>query len=152
MSQSLRLLLGAVSFLSLGSPAYAQMPMQLFEAGRAIGRYTNKQLAARPVSIQDYRGKQYPMQRTPLAQLPRQEAELITALEAKLDQCHTAMLADATGPVCPPDQHFALQGALASLMRARLHWSTAAYEQEMAFYFAEDARRQQAAAPAEPAK
>ncbi|MDJ0364145.1 hypothetical protein QMK33_03200 [Hymenobacter sp. H14-R3] len=138
--------------LCLSSSAHAQLPLQLFNLGRAGGRLVNQQASGRPITMQDYQGQQYPMQRTPPAQLPRQDTELITNLEAELERCHLALVADATGPVCPPEQRVALQSCLANLMRARLHWSTDAYQREMDFYWVENARRQQAAAPAEPAK
>jgi hypothetical protein len=90
-------------------------------------------------------------QRTPADKLPKKAAEQVTALEAQLEQCHAAMLASPTGPVCSPAQRTALQQAAMSVARAQPTWNQQPYQQEMAFYLAEDARRQQAAAPAAPA-
>ncbi|GAA4504535.1 hypothetical protein GCM10023172_30870 [Hymenobacter ginsengisoli] len=92
------------------------------------------------------------MHRTPAAQLPKQAAEQITTLEAQLDACHAAMLASPTGPVCPPEQRAAIQQAAMGVARAKPGFDLHPYQQEMAYYMAEDARRQQAAAPSAPAK
>lgn len=86
----------------------------------------------------------YPMQRTPTGKLPKQDAALITTVENQLDQCHATLLADATSLLCSSEQRVALQDALVNLVRARLHWSTEAYQQEMDFYIAENTRRQAA--------
>ncbi|MGI4832284.1 MAG: hypothetical protein ACRYFK_02370 [Janthinobacterium lividum] len=86
-------------------------------------------------------------QRTAADKLPKKGAEQITTLEAQLEQCRTAMQASATGVVCTPEQRTAIQQAAVSVARANPSWSLQPYQQEMAFYVAEDARRQQAAAP-----
>jgi hypothetical protein len=91
------------------------------------------------------------MQRTPADKLPKKAAEQITALEAQLDRCHAAMLADPKGVVCTPEQRTAIQSAAVSVARAQSSWDLKPYQQEMAFYMAEDARRQQPATP-EPVK
>ncbi|NML65061.1 hypothetical protein HHL22_07565 [Hymenobacter sp. RP-2-7] len=89
-------------------------------------------------------------QRTATDKLPKKGAEQITALEAQLEQCRLAMQASPTGVVCTPAQRTAIQQAAVSAARANPSWSLQPYQQEMAFYAAEDARRQQPAAP--PAK
>jgi hypothetical protein len=88
------------------------------------------------------------MQRTPTDKLPKKAAEQVTALEAQLEQCHAALLASPTGPVCSPAQRTAIQQAALSVARAQPSWDQHPYQQEMAFYLAEDVRRQSAAAPA----
>lgn len=55
------------------------------------------------------------------------------------------------GVVCTPEQRTAIQSAAVSVARAQSSWDLKPYQQEMAFYMAEDARRQQPAAP-EPIK
>lgn len=90
--------------------------------------------------------------RTPADKLPKQAAVQITDLEAQLDACHAAMLAHPTGAVCSPEQRAAIQQAAVSVARAKPGFDLQPYQQEMAFYMAEDARRQQTAAPAELAK
>jgi hypothetical protein len=90
------------------------------------------------------------LHRTPADQLPKQAAAQITALETQLEQCHAAMLASPTGVICTPEQRAAIQSAAIGVARARSSWDLQPYQQEMAYYQAEDARRQQAAAA--PAK
>lgn len=87
-------------------------------------------------------------QRTAADQLPKKGAAQITALEAQLEQCRAAMLASTTGAVCTPAQLAAIQQAAVAVARANANWSLQPYQQEMAFYAAEDARRQPAPAPA----
>ena len=88
------------------------------------------------------------LQRTPADKLPKRGATQITALEAELDRCRAAMLADPAGLICPPAQRTALQNAAVSVARAQPSWDLRPYQQETAFYLAEDARRQQASTPA----
>ncbi len=95
--------------------------------------------------------KELVQRRTPADKLPKKGAEQITALEAQLDLCHAAMLANPTGVVCTAEQCTAIQSAAVSVARAQSGWDLQAYQQELAFYQAEDVRRQQAAAPAAPA-
>ena len=99
-----------------------------------------------------YEGKSFPMVRTPTDQLPKKGAAQVSAMETELDRCHAALLANPTGTICTPEQRTALQAAVVNLARAQSSRNLAAYQQEANFYLAEDARRQQAAAPAEPAK
>lgn len=88
------------------------------------------------------------MQRTPADKLPKKGAEQITALEAALERCHAAMVASPTGTVCTPEQRVAIQQAAVAVARAQPNWDLHPYQQEMAFYGAEDTRRQSSAAPA----
>jgi len=99
-----------------------------------------------------YESKEFPMLRTPADQLPRKGAEQVVAMESELDRCHTALLASPTGVICTPEQRAALQTAVMNLARANSSRNLAAYQQEATFYLAEDARRQQSATPAAPAK
>ncbi len=92
------------------------------------------------------------MHRTPADKLPKQAAEQLTGLEAQLDACHAAMLASPTGAVCTPEQRAAIQSAAVSVARAKPGFDLHPYQQEMAYYLAEDARRQQAAPAPAPAK
>lgn len=95
-----------------------------------------------------YEGKTFPMVRTPTDQLPKKGAAQVAALETELDRCHAALLASPTGPVCPPEQRTAIQTAVVNLARTQASQNLPAYQQEATFYLNEDARRQQAAAPA----
>lgn len=118
-------------------------------AGRAMHRRTN---TPPPAAMSSYEGRQFPMQRTPADQLPKKGAEPIVAMETELDRCHAALLASSTGPICTPEQRTAIQTAIVNLVRAGSSKNLPAYQQEANFYLTEDARRQQAVAPAEPAK
>ncbi|GAB3634856.1 hypothetical protein GCM10027422_04460 [Hymenobacter arcticus] len=100
----------------------------------------------------NYEGKTFPMVRTPTDQLPKKGAAQVSAMETELDRCHAALLANPTGTICTPEQRTALQNAVVNLARAQSSRNLAAYQQEATFYLAEDARRQQATAPAEPVK
>ena len=118
----------------------------------ATPQLTAEQAAANQAAILSAAPAQLVVFRTPAAQLPKQAAEQITALEAQLDACHAAMLASPTGAVCAPEQRAAIQQAAISVARAKPGFDLHPYQQEMAYYMAEDTRRQQAAAPATPAK
>lgn len=117
---------------------------------------TDKATASQATAEQNAAGSAAPaalvMQRTPTDKLPKQAAEQITALEAQLDRCHAALLATPAGVVCTTEQRAAIQQAAVSVARAKPGWDLHPYQQEMAFYMAEDARRQQAASPASLAK
>lgn len=91
------------------------------------------------------------MHRTPADKLPKKAAAQITDLEAQLDRCHAAMLATPAGPVCTAEQRAAIQAAAISVARAKPGFDLHPYQQEMAYYMAEDARRQPAPTPAAPA-
>lgn len=88
------------------------------------------------------------LHRTPTDQLPKRGATQITALETELDRCHSSLLADSTGVVCPLAQRTVLQHAIMRVAQASPSWNLQPYQQEAAFYVAEDIRRQQAAAVA----
>ncbi|WP_223650248.1 hypothetical protein [Hymenobacter psoromatis] len=98
-----------------------------------------------------YEGQPFPMQRTATDQLPKKGAEQVVAMEAELDRCHAALLASPTGVICTPAQRAALQTAIMNLARTSSSRNLAAYQQEAAFYVAQDTRRQQPATPAAPA-
>ena len=154
-----KLLLPIFVLISLGTVQTAQAQVNLIRLGinaaTLAKRASDKNgAAATPdvVPTATYQGQSFPRQRTPTDKLPKQAAEQITSLEAQLDRCHAAMLADPKGAVCTPEQRTAIQSAAVSVARARPSWDLKPYQQEMAFYLAEDARRQQPAAPTAPAK
>ncbi|AMR26792.1 hypothetical protein A0257_06485 [Hymenobacter psoromatis] len=91
------------------------------------------------------------MHRTLADKLPKQAAAQITDLETQLEQCHAAMLASPAGTVCTAGQRAAIQTAVISVARAKPGFNLSPYQQEMAYYLAEDARRQQATTPTAPA-
>ena len=145
-------------FLGLSSAGAARAQAALVNAvgaGIGFGRMLHKKSAdkadskvTKNATTETYQGKSFPMQRTPADQLPKTGAEQVTALETELDRCHTALLADANGTLFTPEQRQALQTSLVALARAQANGNLSVYQQEAAFYLAEDARRQPAAAPA----
>lgn len=118
------------------------------EAAPADQATLDKATAANTAATIAAQPKELVLHRTPADQLPKKGAEQITALEAQLEQCHAAMLANPGGIICTPEQRAAIQSAAVSVARARSGWDLQPYQQELAYYQAEDARRQQAAAPA----
>ncbi|RZK47817.1 MAG: hypothetical protein EOO59_17350 [Hymenobacter sp.] len=161
------LLLGATALLSFGLLTTAQAQVgplvNLIGAGIGLGaraalskKKPADQLAPAPTPAPEAAASTAPqvlaMQRTPTDKLPKKGAEQIAALEAQLEQCHAAMLASPTGTVCTAEQRAAITQAARDVARAQQSWSLQPYQQEMAFYLAEDTRRQQPAAPAAPAK
>lgn len=122
------------------------------EAAAADGAATAVPVRTVASTTDTYEGKTFPMVRTPTDQLPKKGAEQVVAMETELDRCHAALLASPTGPVCSPEQRTAIQTAVVNLARAGSSKNLPSYQQEATFYLAEDARRQQAATPAAPAK
>lgn len=118
-----------------------QKAAQQQAAAKAIADQQAAELAATGPAVP----KELTLHRTPADKLPKQAAEQITSLEAQLDRCHAAMLASPSGPVCSAEQRAAIQQAAMSVARAKPGFDLHPYQQEMAFYLAEDARRQQAA-------
>jgi hypothetical protein len=118
----------------------------------ATPQSTADQAAAAQTAILSAAPAELTMHRTPADKLPKQAAEQITSLEAQLNACHAAMLASPSGAVCSPEQRVAIQQAAVSVARAKPGFDLQPYQQEMAYYMAEDARRQQGATPAAPAK
>lgn len=100
------------------------------------------------VPTETYQGQSFPVQRTPAEQLPAKGKEQIMALETQLDRCHAALLANPAAAICTPEQRVALTDAAVAAARANPSWNQQDYQKEVAFYLAEDVRRQQAAAPA----
>lgn len=155
MNRTLRPLLLLISVLLINSFA-AQAQAALvngivtgFNLGRMVAR---GDFAEKNVVATTYRGQQYPLKRTPAGQLSGQAADQIALLEAQLDQCHAALLADSAGVVCPPNRQATIQATQAIITKARPAWNQKMYRTELAFYVAEDARRQQVAGGAPPTK
>ncbi|WP_426060446.1 hypothetical protein [Hymenobacter sp. B1770] len=96
-----------------------------------------------------YRGQDFSVKRTPGAENTGPAADYIVMLEAQLEKCYTALIADSVGAVCPASQKAAIKASQAYIANAQPSWNLKPYRAELAFYEAEDARRQRAAgAPA----
>lgn len=146
----------AAASLALGAahPAQAQLGM-LVRTGMNIHTLATRPSAAERKAAQDqanglttstYNGQQFRLQRTPADKLPKKGAEQITALETELTRCHAALEASPTGTICTPEQRAALQQALVAVARTGQTQHVPVYQEEAAFYLAEDARRQPAPA------
>ena len=69
-------------------------------------------------------------------------ADQIAFLEAQLEKCHLALLADSVGTVCSVNQQTTIQTIQSLVASARPNWGQKYYRQEVASYVAEDVRRQ----------
>ncbi|WP_375416857.1 hypothetical protein [uncultured Hymenobacter sp.] len=152
MKKLLRSSLLLLLFSGAASAAQAQAVLvnglaTLFRVGvtAAHGDYGDK-----TVTTATYRDQEFPVKRTPAEQLTGEAADQIGLLEAQLEQCHQALAASATGPVCPASQLATIKAAQAVIAAARPNWSQKFYKRELAFYQAEDARRLLAAGQAAP--
>lgn len=138
-----------VSFLLLLGPASAARAQAVLVNGiatlvrlgatAAYGKYGDKS-----VTTGTYQGKEFAMKRTPADKLSGKAADNIRLLEAQLDQCH-AQLADGAAAVCPADRLALIKSTQAIVAETRPNWNQKYYKEELDFYLAEDARRQQAA-------
>ena len=130
--------------LASASVTYAQAVLvNGIVAGLTLGRRAAQgEFADKTVHAVTYRGASFPLKRTPADQLSGKSADQIAFLEAQLTTCYSALLADSVGSVCTPAQLTTLQATQAIIARARPLWSQKYYREEMAFYVAEEARRQ----------
>ena len=76
----------------------------------------------------------------------------ILFLESQLDLSKAALFTDSTGVVCPASRQNAIHTMMAEIGKLQPSWPQKFYRQELAFYVAEDVRRQKVAARATPAK
>ena len=144
--------------LSLVTGSVALPTMAVAQAAQALGvaatiaRLGFKGGNGAKVQMSEYQGQKFPMQRTSADRLPKRNAEAIQTLEAELDRCHAALLASPTAPLLTDEERHMLPQALINAGRMQPDYNMQPYQQEAAFYFAEDTRRQQAATPVAPAK
>ena len=115
-------------------------------AGLSLGRRAARgEFADKSVAAVEYRGKQCPTKRTGPEMLNGAATQQILFLEAQLDLCKTALFADSTGAVCPVARQNIMLAMQAEIAQLQGSWPLKYYRQEMAFYMAEDNRRQQVA-------
>ena len=91
-----------------------------------------------------------PRKRTALETFKGKGGPEIQALEALLEESHKALLADSVQSFLPTAQHEAIVAAARKAAAARPDWNYAPYQQELAFYEKQEARRQPLA-PSAPA-
>lgn len=85
-------------------------------AGLSLGRRAAQgEFADKTVKASTYRGQSFTIKRTPTDQLTGKASDLIAFLEAQLEKCHLALLADSIGTVCSTDQQTTIQ-AIQSLI------------------------------------
>nr|GFD55361.1 hypothetical protein [Tanacetum cinerariifolium] len=90
--------------------------------------------------MSSYQGQSFPMLRTPTEELSGKKGEQTKALEAELDRCHSALVSTTSGLIYTPEQQAALETALRNAAKAKAT-NMVAYQQEAAFYLAENMRR-----------
>jgi len=141
--------------LLLGSTLAAQAQANLIHgitAGLMLGYHAiNGDFNDKTVTAITYRGQKYPMKRiTPNPATATLAAEPTARLEGQLDLCHAALFADTTGTVCPTDRRELIQATHGMVAQSRPGLNMKHYRTELAFYLAEDARRQKVAGSAVP--
>ena len=100
----------------------------------------------------EYRNRFFPAKRTVSEMLTGAATQQILFLEAQLDLSKAALFTDSTGVVCPAGRQNTVHTMLAEIGQVQPSWPQKYYRQELAFYVAEDARRQKVAARAAEAK
>lgn len=97
-----------------------------------------------------YQEPPFPRRRTPIAQLPLEGQAEILRLETLLQQAYAAFTASPTAAVFPYWRAEAVEQAAHQAAAVVPTWDQTAYQQEAAFYTAEEVRRQDARHPAAP--
>ena len=141
--------------LLLGGALAAQAQANLVNgivAGLMLGRHAiNGDFNDKTVTAITYRGQKYPMKRTTTDPAhPPVAADPTAQLEGQLNLCHAALFADTTGAVCPADRQALIQATHGIVAQSRPGFNMKHYRTELAFYLAEDARRQKVAGSAVP--
>ena len=91
-----------------------------------------------------YRGESVSRRRTTAEQLKGKGTAEILALEASLEESYTALnAADSTQSFLPAAHYEAIIAAARKAAAARANWAYSPYQQELAFYQREEARRGQ---------
>jgi hypothetical protein len=137
--------------LALGTTQVAHAQVNLIRMGINTAilakRAAKSGAVAEGTPMSSYQGQSFPMLRTPAEELSGNKGEQTKVLEAELDRCHSALVSTTSGPLYTPEQQAALKTALHNATKAKAT-NIAAYQQEAAFYLAENTRRQQTLAPA----
>ncbi|GAB3292726.1 hypothetical protein ACFQT0_06565 [Hymenobacter humi] len=156
MSRRLRSLVACLSLLSGTFAAQAQANLiHGISAGIGLARQasnSNKNGTDYTVSNLSYRGQEFSVKRTPAEQNTGPAAGHIGMLEAELEKCYKALVADSTSSVCSENQKVNIKSLQALISRAQPGWNQKPYRAEAAFYAAEDARRQRVAGTPAPTK
>lgn len=108
--------------------------------------------ADKSVDAVEYRKRKFPTKRTVPEMLTGPATNQIIFLEAQLDLCKAALLTDTTDTVCPASRRNMIAAMQTEIAGAQPSWPQKYYRQELAFYTAEDSRRQLVASRAAAAK
>ena len=148
MKKNLLPTLGLLLALSTAQVAHAQVNfIRMGMNAATLAKRANKKQPTEATPMATYQGQSFPMLRTPTEELTGEKGEQTKALETELDRCHSALVATTNGLICTPEQLATLQTAMRNLAKAKSN-NIAIYQQEAAFYLAENTRRQQTPAPA----
>jgi hypothetical protein len=144
----LLLLLGAVGSAQAQAP-----PIFAVSNGLTPGQKAASSKAAKPkapaagLTMAQYRGQEYPRQRTPDRQLSRPNLAQVAYQEKLLQKCQNIMLSDTVSALGHDNLWATIKASQEVIMRDHPTWSVQAYQGELAFYMAEDARRRALAQP-----
>ena len=123
--------------------AQSNVGAALFFPGALNARYAGPpQTAATFASRRSYRSQWYVCKRTPAGQLHGKYGKRVVALERFLSARQFALLTDSAGVLVTPAQETEYGGLFTALTTTCPAWNVEAYAQEMAFYRAEESRRQ----------
>ena len=152
MNKALRPVI-TLAFL-LGTAFAAQAQANLVHGivtGLMLGHHAiNGDFDDKTVTAVTYRGQKYPMKRITTEPGSPVAADPAAQLESQLELCHTALFADSTGAVCPANRRAVIQAIQGIVSQSRPGLNTKPYRTELAFYLAEDARRQKVAGSTAP--
>ena len=152
-----RTLLTGTFFLTLvGTSSGARAQANLVHgivAGINVARMaTRGDFGDKSVDGVEYRNRFFPAKRTVPEMLTGAATQQILFLESQLDLSKAVLFADSTGVVCSAGRQNTVYTMLAEIGEAQPSWPQKFYRKELAFYVAEDARRQKVAARAALAK
>jgi len=153
MNKALRPVIALLFLLSTAGVAQAQANLvHGIVAGLMLGQHAARgDFADKTVTPITYRGQKYPMKRTTTEPGGSTvAADPAAQLESQLELCHAALFADSTGTVCPADRRAVIQAMQGIVAQNRPGLNLKPYRTELAFYLAEDARRQRVAGTAAP--
>ena len=153
MNKALRPVLTLLFLFSAAVAAQAQANLvHGIVAGLMLGQHAaNGDFADKAVTVITYRGQKYPLKRiTTEPGSSAVAADPAAQLESQLELCHAALCADSTGTVCPANRRAVIQAIQGIVAESRPGLSMKPYRTELAFYLAEDARRQRVAGVAAP--
>jgi hypothetical protein len=110
---------------------------------KLVRKLVRGEFADRTVLANTYRGQQFTTQRIIPGKLTGAVTEQILFLEAQLAKCYGTMFTDSSAVICSASQQATIKATQAIIAQARPLWNQQHYRNEVAFYVAEDARRQQ---------